>query len=211
MRTYGIGCLLTAVLTVVGCEAGGSPVAPRAAGVAASRVEGDQLRVDVDRGSLDITSRTDERLNIGSHGPRFSWKGELTEGANPLDLLDVGVPGATVSINGTWSGDSLRFTTLVCDKVTYTDVGETSAGQLQVVGTAALPLHRGQPTEKVTTTFSLANTFFGTSDPQAGTSVQLQLSGSGTATVFLDWVPIPVTGLPDGYWKISRIVYRFDH
>ena len=82
MRTFGIGCLLTAALSLLGCEAGRSPAAPEAAGAAASRVEGDQLRVEVDRGALDITSRTDERLNIGSHGPKFSWKGELTEGLN---------------------------------------------------------------------------------------------------------------------------------
>jgi hypothetical protein len=212
MRTSGrvlVVMVVAAASGLVACQ-GRSPAAPEPASAAttAAHIQGD-ASVVIARGSLDITSRTEERLNIGSHDPeRFSWKGELTEGRNPLELIDVGVPGATVSIAGQWAGVSLSFTTLTWGKTTYSRVGgnnEPTAGQFDVEGTVTLPLYTGQTTARVSTPFALLNTFFMAPD------LQLQLSGGGTATVWLSWVPIPLNGLPDGYWRVTRIVYRFDH
>jgi hypothetical protein len=46
--------------------------------------------VAITRGSLDIASRYDAKLSVGSHDPaRFYWRGQLYEGWNPADIHEA--------------------------------------------------------------------------------------------------------------------------
>ncbi len=208
---------IVAALTLVGCEAGRSPVTPEPeiSNTAAARAEGgaDPMQVVIERGSLDITGRYDNKLNIGTSDPaRFSWKGELTEGNNPIARVTIGVPGEAALIEGSWSGGELSNTLVTWGKKqTFAQAGgnlSPSAGVFHVLGTVMLPLYSGQPSAKVTTPFALdGNTHLTVYDPSP---LQLWFTGSGTATVFLMWVPVWLNDAhPDGYWQFSRIVYRF--
>src|SRR5689334_21312308 len=128
-----------AIVTSIACEAARSPAAPTEPAVATS-ADAEQpasaaarapdapmtgvIPVAVARGSLDIASRYDATLNIGSRDPaRFSWKGQLSDGWSPFDRIDVGVPGRPVSIDAMWVGLSLDHTSLTWGKTTYTRIG----------------------------------------------------------------------------------------
>ena len=141
---------IVAALTLVGCEAGRSPVTPEPeiSNTAAARAEGgaDPMQVVIERGSLDITGRYDNKLNIGTSDPaRFSWKGELTEGNNPIARVTIGVPGEAALIEGSWSGGELSNTLVTWGKKqTFAQAGgnlSPSAGVFHVLGTVMLPLY----------------------------------------------------------------------
>jgi hypothetical protein len=79
-----------------------------------------------------------------------------------------------------------------------------------------LPRYTGQPTAKARGTFTIAPPDYPSmfiSDAASGT-LELQLKGTGTTTLFLEWVPLAAqgdaSGVPGGYWRATRIVYRFD-
>jgi hypothetical protein len=215
--TWVVG-LLAAVSGVGGCEAGRSAVTPSAVAVsAAPRVEAENgVAIDIDRGTFDITSRsaTDLAIFANEHSTKFVWKGTLTEGVSPLDLQCPCAPGATVSIQTNWAGLSLSNSTLTWDGVTYTNIGgaqENTGGQFQLLGNIVMPPYRGQTTARVRTTFTMVDSFFTASPPPPNSPLRLNLTGGGTATAWLTWRPIPVTDLPQGYWEITRVLYKFKH
>jgi hypothetical protein len=181
------------------------------------------VAVPIAHGSLDISTRYDAALNIGSNDPtQFSWKGQLVEGWSPFDRLDVGIPGRTVPADANWVGLSLSGTTVKWGKTTYTRVGAldaTTGGVFHVVGSVTLPLYRGQRSDKAVGTFTASPpteySFFTAWD---GTQLELRPQGGGKVTMSLEWVPIPLEGdgtpdhpdLPDGYWQVARVSYRFE-
>ena len=230
----GLGLAMVAAMAFVGCDAARGPAAPSdapdlsgPAGVgespasvaAASRVPpSGVVPVTIARGALEIASRYDARLNIGSHDPaRFSWKGQLYEGWNPFDTMAVGVPGAVTPVDAMWIGLALNSTTVTWDKTSYTHIGgltSNTGGVLHFVGSVTLPRYSGQASAKATGTFTIASaeypSIFTVSGQPSSEELQLQLTGTGTATMMLDWVPDPLPGLPAGYWRLNRVVYRFD-
>jgi len=224
VRSIGLFLVMSAGFASVGCEAARAPAAPSEAaelsspavvtGVPTSGV----VPVAIARGSLDIASRYDAKLSVGSHDPaRLSWRGQLYDGWTPFDRMTVGVPGATEPVDAMWIGLALNSTTLRWGKTTYAHIGgltSNSGGVLHAVGSVTLPPYTGQTTAKATGTFTISPaeypSVFTAHDPQAPQALELRLTGTGIATMFLEWVPGALPNLPDGYWHLSRVVYRFD-
>jgi hypothetical protein len=217
MWVVGMTASMASVCAVSGCEANRSPAAPNAVAAAtvAPHVQANvAVRVVIDRGTFDL-SQTDNTLAIfaNERSNKFSWTGTVSEGLNPLTLQCPCAPGATVSIHTNWAGLSLAATTLTWGGVTYTNIGgleENTGGQFQLVADIVMPPYRGQRTDRVRTTFTMSDTFFTVADPDS--PLRLDLSGGGTATAWLTWRPVPLPpALPDGFWDITRVVYKFKH
>jgi hypothetical protein len=209
--------MMGSVWVVSGCEANRSPAAPSAAAApaVAPHVEANAaVRIAIDRGTFDL-SRFENTLAIfaNERSNKLTWTGSVSEGLNPIGLQCPCAPGTTVSITTNWAGLSLAGTTLTWGGVTYTNIGglqENTGGQFQLVADIVMPAYRGQSTDRVRTTFTTMDTFFIVSDPDS--PLRLDLSGGGTATAWLTWRPIPLPPiLPDGYWDITRVVYKFKH
>jgi hypothetical protein len=211
--------VLVAALSVCGCEAGRTPSAPSAVAESAEpRIEAENLvQVAIDRGTFEITSRpsTDLAIFANDHSKKLAWTGTVSEGNNPLEAQSPAPAGTTVSLGTTWSGISLATTTLTWAGVTYTNIGGAQAntgGVFELHGNFVMPPYKGQATTHVTTPFTVGDTMFFVYDPQPEGALQLYLTGGGTATVWLTWVPTPAPpSLPQGYWWMTRVLYKFKH
>ena len=181
-------------------------------------------------GTLDVTGRYENTVQLRAHealvseegvaavrvNAKFRWSGTFVEGYTPFDVLDVGEPGGTVNLNSGWNGIGCSNTTLEWDKRTITKIGSAMSYDgcsVEFIGTVTLPKWTGQTTATASGEAQMG-------DPQSNIRSALYLSDPkftinlraiGTVTVTLAWVPIPVTGLPDGYWRLTRVTYRFGH